>query len=261
MTDAVAIRWAERSLFIQLTRPSKRNALTSDMIDAMRDAVAAAEAEGAIVIVISGEPGYFSAGADIAGYRDAAHDPEALSDFTARAKALCVSLTTARAIVVAAVDGVAMGGGFEIVLAADLVVASDRSRFALPEIALGLIPGWGGTQRLTRFLGPNRTKEAVLLGGVMTAAEAHDLGVVNRVVAAGDLDGAVDELVTDLLARAPLALAAGKRAITQSFDAEQGASRGSDLETALLLELFASHDGAEGVAAFVGKRAPRFIGR
>lgn len=261
MTDAVAIRWADRALYIQLARPDKRNAITSDMIDAMSDAVAAAEAEGATVIVLSGEPGFFSAGADISGYRDAALDVEALADFTDRAKALCVSLSTARAIVVAAVDGVAMGGGFEIVLAADLVIASDRSRFALPEIALGLIPGWGGTQRLTSRVGPNRAKEAVLLGRAMTAERAWQLGIVTEVVSVDDLDGAVTALVADLTSRAPLALAAGKAAVTEAFDADHGGSAGADLETALLLQLFASDDGQEGVAAFVGKRAPRFIGR
>jgi enoyl-CoA hydratase/carnithine racemase len=189
-----------------------------------------------------------------------ARTSRALADFTARAKALCVALTTSPAIVVAAVDGVAMGGGFELVLSADLVIASDRSRFGLPEIKLGLIPGWGGTQRLTRFLGPNGAKEAVLLGEPFDAERARQCGIVSRVVSPDELAEAAADLARQLAARAPLALSAGKAAVTAAYDPEHGADAGSGTETDHLLRLFASADGREGIAAFVEKRAAIFTG-
>ena len=261
MTDAVLARRDGAVLFLALARPEKRNAITSEMIDALSAAVAGASGDGTTVIVLSGVPGFFSAGADIAGYQRAAEDPDALADFTARAKALCVALTASRAVVIAAVDGVAMGGGFEIVLSADLVVASDRSKFGLPEISLGLIPGWGGTQRLTRFLGPNRTKESVLLGLPFGVEQAREWGIVNRIVTPEELDTTVAELASQLAGRAPRALAAAKAAVTAAYDPDPGAAAGSALETAHLLDLFASEDGREGVAAFIEKRAPHFTGR
>ena len=261
MSDTVLARRDGAVLFLELARPEKRNAITSEMIDALATAVAGAGSDGTSVIVLSGAPGFFSAGADIAGYQRAAEDPDALADFTARAKALCVALTASRAVVIAAVDGVAMGGGFELVLAADLVIATDRSRFGLPEISLGLIPGWGGTQRLTRSLGPNRTKEVVLLGLPFGVDQARELGIVNRIVAPDELSAAARELAEQLADKAPLALAAAKAAVTAAYDPHHGADTGSALETTHLLELFASEDGREGVAAFIQKRAPHFTGR
>ena len=261
MTDAIIARRDGAILYVDIARPEKRNAITSEMIDAMREAVATAQTDGTAVIVLSGVPGFFSAGADIAGYARAAENPAALEDFTARAKSLCVALTSSRAVVIAAVDGIAMGGGFELVLSADLVIASDRSRFGLPEISLGLIPGWGGTQRLTRFLGPNRAKEAILLGAPFTVEHAKRVGIVNRVVAADELLSAVADLAQELARKAPLARAAAKAAVTAAYDPELGADAGAELETHHLLALFASEDGREGVAAFIDKRAPRFVGR
>lgn len=241
---------------IQLARASKRNAITAGMLDGMASAVATAERAGSAVIVVTGEPGYFSAGADIALYGDSVDDLDALLAFTERANSVCNALAASSAIVVAAVDGVAMGGGFELALASDLVIASDRSRFALPEISLGLIPGWGGTQRLARLIGPTRARHAVLTGAAFDAQRALDLGIVTDVVRADELNAATDRLVAELLGRAPLALAAAKSAIAAAGD-----GAGFATETTLLMSLFDSADGKEGVRAFVEKRPARFTGR
>lgn len=249
-----------RVLRVRLDRAEKRNALTRDMLDALHAALDRVEAEHLSVLVITGTDGVFCAGADIASYVDAIDDLDALAAFGARAKSLTHRLSRSDAIVVAAVDGVAMGGGFELVLSADLVVATDRARFGLPEIRLGLIPGWEGTQRLARHLGPQRAKEAILLARVIPAAELADAGLVSRVVAPDDLAAETDALVDALAAQAPLALAAAKAAVTASYEPDP-ATPGSELETRALLDLFASADGREGIAAFVGKRAPVFVGR
>jgi enoyl-CoA hydratase/carnithine racemase len=247
-------------LRVQLHRAEKRNALTLEMLDALHAALDRVEAEQLSVLLLSGAEGVFCAGADIATYVDAIDDLDALAAFGARAKSLTHRLSRSPAIIVAAVDGVAMGGGFELVLSADLVVATDRARFGLPEIRLGLIPGWEGTQRLARHLGPHRAKEAILLARVLSAAQLADAGIVTRIVAPEELGAAADELVDALSAQAPLALAAAKAAVTASYELDP-ATPGSDLETRSLLALFASEDGREGVRAFVGKRAPVFRGR
>lgn len=261
MTDPTVVVDARgRVLRVTLHRAAKRNALTRDMLDALHGALDRVEAEQFSVLLLAGSDGVFCAGADIASYVDAIDDLDALAAFGARAKSLMHRLSRSPAIVVAAVDGVAMGGGFELVLAADLVLATDRARFGLPEIRLGLIPGWEGTQRLARHLGPNRAKEAILLARVLSAPALESAGLVTRVVAPDDLASAADELVDALAAQAPLALAAAKAAVTASYELDP-ASPGSDQETRSLLALFASEDGREGVQAFVGKRAPVFRGR
>jgi enoyl-CoA hydratase/carnithine racemase len=244
---------------VQLNRAEKRNALTAGMIEALIETLNIAQREDAVVVVLRGAPGFFSAGADIAGYRDAVSDPERLAAFTERANELCDRLSGGPHIVIAAVDGLALGGGFELVLASDLVVASSSSQFGLPETALGLIPGWGGTQRLTQRLGPNRTKAIVLTGERIAAAKAD--GIVTQLVEPGQADSAATTLAAALAARAPRAVRAAKAAITASYAPVTGSESGGALERRLLLELFASHDGIEGVRAFTEKRPAIFTGR
>lgn len=260
MSTGLLVDAREGALHVRLDRPEKRNALTREMLDGLHAALDRAEDERLPVMVISASGAAFCAGADIATYADDLDDLDALADFSARAKSLMHRLSTSPTIVVAAVDGIAMGGGFELVLAADLVFASDRARFGLPEITLGLIPGWEGTQRLVRHLGPTRAKEAILTARVLSAAELEAAGLVNAVTTPELLSALADDRVADLVSRAPLALAAAKSAIGASYETH-GRSPGSEEETRSLLALFASADGREGVRAFVEKRAARFEGR
>jgi len=244
---------------VQLNRVEKRNALSAGMIEALHEVIDRAENASATVLVLRGAAGVFSAGADISGYRDAADDPDFLVAFTTRANELCDRLAACVQIVIASVDGLALGGGFELVLASDLVVATTSSQFGLPEVALGLIPGWGGTQRLVQHVGPNRAKEIVLTGTRFSASDAGRL--VTQLVEPGQADSAALTLAESLAARAPLALRAAKAAISASYAPSGGASSGSALEQRLLLELFASRDGIEGVRAFIEKRPAVFTGR
>lgn len=257
----VLLRRGAARFDVQLHRPEKRNALTPEMINALHHVLDLATHEQPTVLVLRGVPGCFSAGADIAGYQDAPSHAAELEAFTHRARDLCTRLTSTESIVVAVVDGIAMGGGFELVLAADLVVAAESTRFALPEVRLGLIPGWGGTQRLVRFLGPNRAKDAILTGAVMSAKAAHEAGIVTLLVPSSEaLPEAAEAYVESIEQRAPLALRAAKATVTAAYDPNAGDTVGGRLETSSLLRLFSSVDGQEGVSAFIEKRAPQFTG-
>lgn len=246
-------------LSLVLNRPGARNAVSVGMLEGLVDAVAAARAERTDVVTITGAGGYFCAGADITSYASPNGRPDELEAFTRRARDLCRAIETLDAVTIAAVDGPCLGGGFELALACDLVIATDRARFGLPETRLGLIPGWGGTQRLTAALGAPRARRMVLTAELVSAAQAEEWGVVGSVVEPDALDAALEDLAGDLLARAPLALAAAKRAI-RAAETPAWPTVGAARETIELLALFASADGAEGVDAFISKRPPHFTG-
>lgn len=258
----VLLRRVDSGLDVQLNRPDKRNALNLGMINALHDIVDRAEEEKPLTLTIRGLPGYFCAGADIAEYHSAASEAAHRQRFTENARDLCRRLTSIESIVVAVVDGIALGGGFELVLSADLVVSGSSSSFALPEVRLGLIPGWGGTQRLVRFVGPNRAKELIMTGTPMSAATAADAGIVTLLVPPGEsVDEAAETYLRAISRQAPLALRHAKSAITAAYDPHAGDTIGGSRETLSLLELFLSLDGLEGVRAFSEKREPRFSGQ
>lgn len=257
--SSVTVTRRGRVLHAELDRVAKRNSLDRSMLDDLHAALDEAESGGFGVLVISGAGGVFCAGADLATYARAIDDLGALGDFGHRAKTLMHRLARSSVIVVASVDGVAMGGGFELVLSSDIVIATKRARFGLPEIRLGLIPGWDGTQRLARHIGPNRAKEAIMLASVLSATELSAAGLVNRLVEDEELAAVTSTVADSLAAQAPLALAAAKRAITAAVEPDIE-SAGSEQETRELLALFASDDGREGIAAFLEKRPAEFSG-
>jgi enoyl-CoA hydratase/carnithine racemase len=164
--------------------------------------------------------------------------------------------------VVAAVRGVALGGGLELVLACDVVVAEHGAAFGLPEVTLGLLPGWGGTQRLTWLVGPTRARWLMMSGERMDAETARAVGIVTHLCARDDLFPRSLEVAQLLAARAPLAVAAIREAVIAAVPGgpDGSAGRGFRRERAALGSLFASADGREGVTAFVEKRSPRFVG-
>jgi enoyl-CoA hydratase len=164
-----------------------------------------------------------------------------------------------RVPVVAAVNGVALGGGLELALACDLVVASERARVGLPEITLGLIPGFGGTQRLVRRIGLARARELIYLGSMVGASDALRLGIVDRVVPPDRVAAEAAELAAELARRPPLALRQAKRATRAAVETTLAA--GLRLEIEAFAAAFASEDRVEGLRAFLEKRAPQWKGR
>ncbi len=240
---------------IRLDRPDKLNALSPEVFGQLGTELAAATADdAAAIVVLRGAGRAFAAGADIgdyvglseAGFRELMDGSRAVVDQFAR----CPKP------IVAAVRGFALGGGFELVLACDLVVAAANARFGLPEARLGLLPGGGATQRLPRLVGRLRANELILTRRILTAAEAHAWGLVNRVCADGELEQTLDALVAELLGSAPAARALAKRLVAEAEEHDLAA--GLTIERDRTAPLIESADGREGVAAFVEKREPRF---
>ena len=243
--------------YLRMSRPEKRNAINGAMLSglhaALDDDLAAA---GLRVVVLTGAGDAFCAGADIAEY--VRMDPAGFRHFTDSAGTLCERLATLPVPVIAAVNGAALGGGFELVLSCDLVVAANNATFGLPEINLGLIPGWGGTQRLVQYVGPNRAREMVLFGTRLSATDAAGAGLVNSICDQADLAATAEQLALALAARPSLAIAAARNAIDHASPQQLPGAPGFAVEQRELMDLFESADGREGMNAFAQKRAPVF---
>lgn len=231
------------------------NALSPDMVDALRRAWDAAVDGGARALVVaSANARLFCAGADIKAFT-------AMDDATGRAYVagtheLLRAFERSAIVTIAAVNGLALGGGCELAMACDLRVAAESARFGQPEIKLGIIPGFGGTQRLARLVGRAKALELNLVGDPIRAQEARALGLANRVVADDELLPAALALAETLAAQAPLAVAAIKR-VSGHEDLDAGIAD----EREAFADVFATADAREGIAAFLEKRAPEFQGR
>jgi enoyl-CoA hydratase/carnithine racemase len=230
------------------------NAISRAVAVALLEALTAAEADAACrALVLTGDGDrYFSAGADLTEFpRDVANVAESV-EMTRR-------LEASRLPVVAAVNGFALGGGCEIALACDLRICSETARFGQPEIKLGIMPGWGGTQRLPRLVGRGRALEMLLTGEPIDAARALECGLVTRVVPLADLRQEALALAGLLARRPPLAVAAIKRAVHAGLDRplEDGLRR----EREEFVRLLGSEDAREGLSAFLEKRPPTWRGR
>jgi enoyl-CoA hydratase len=263
MVDAVpadeVVTYAERGriAWITLNRPDKLNALNRTVFAQLGHALARLEAsETALVGVLGGEGRAFAAGADIQDYVGiSVHDYRAFMDV---GRAVTDRIASLRKPVIAAVRGFALGGGFELVLACDLVVAADNARFGLPEAKLGLVPGGGGTQRLPRLVGRMRATELLITGRFLTAEEAQAWGIVNQVVPKDDLRARAEELAGAVAAQAPAAVATIKRIVREGADAPLPSAL--SLEQDATARLIVSDDAREGIAAFIEKRPPSFGG-
>jgi enoyl-CoA hydratase len=209
------------------------------------------------VAVLTGRGRAFVAGADIDEYVEATQ--ESFVDFQRLVRRVTDRLTACPKPLLAAVNGFALGGGFELMMACDLVLASTAARFGLPEVTLGLLPGGGGTQRLPRAVGGVRAKELLMTGRIFDAAEAQALGLVNRVVTPEELLPASFELAEAVRRMAPLAVRMAKTLVDRGTDLSL--SEALNLEADEMPNLFPTADAREGIAAFKEKRAPRFTGK
>ena len=246
-------------LVLRLDRPTKRNAIDAVMLSALQHALEAAATDEAIrAVILTGGETVFAVGVDIGEFAAAPGVANAYRASLARARCWD-TLAALPQPTIAAVAGYALGGGCELALACDLRLAADSAVFGQPEIRLGLIPGAGGTQRLPRLIGATRAKEMILLGDTVDAAEAHRIGLVNRVVPADRLLGEARAWANRLAELPPLALAMAKRAIDRGADLSLSAAL--ELEQQSFVALFGTADEQEGVAAFRERRPPRFEGR
>jgi enoyl-CoA hydratase len=241
---------------IRLNRPQALNALNAALMTELGAAVAACEADPNIsCMVITGSEKAFAAGADIKEMANKSYLDAYMGDFPGGWH----QIAQARKPVIAAVAGFALGGGCELAMQCDLIIAADTAKFGQPEIKLGVIPGIGGTQRLTRAVGKAKAMDLCLTGRMMDAAEAERCGLVARVVPAASL---MDEAmkVADTIASMSLpALMVAKEAVNSAF--EMTLAEGIRFERRTFQALFATSDHKEGMAAFVEKRPPKFQNR
>jgi enoyl-CoA hydratase len=239
-----------------LNRPDARNALSAELMDELATLLEGWDADDELrCIVIAGSDQYFAAGGDIKMMAE-----RGFQDFvTEHGRSFWERVAAVKKPLVAAVSGYALGGGCELALLCDMVVASESAEFGQPEIMLGVIPGGGGTQRLTRVMGKQQAMELVLTGRRIDAEEAHRLGLVNVVARKKEwLDRAV-ELASVVASRAPLAAQMAKKAVLAADEVGLGA--GLDTERRLFELALATEDCHEGMAAFIEKRKPDFKAR
>ncbi|MGO9486006.1 MAG: enoyl-CoA hydratase [Rhodomicrobium sp.] len=241
---------------ITLNRPQALNELNAQLISELNQVLDACEADEDIgAMVLTGSEKAFAAGADIKQMKDKTFPGVVLEDFIASWE----RLTRCRKPVIAAVSGYALGGGCEMAMMCDFIIASDTARFGQPEILLGVIPGAGGTQRLTRAVGKSKAMELCLTGRHMDAAEAERCGLVARVVPAADLLAEAMKAAEKIASLSLPAVLMAKDAVNRAFETTLG--EGIRFERRLFHSLFATEDQKEGMAAFVEKRPAHFKNR
>jgi enoyl-CoA hydratase len=242
---------------ITLTRPKALNALCDALVREMGTALDGFEADDKIgAVVVTGSDKAFAAGADIKEMSGRSYMDVYLGDFITVG---WERVTTCRKPIVAAVAGYALGGGCELAMMCDTIIAADTAKFGQPEITLGIIPGAGGTQRLTRFVGKAKAMDMVLTGRMMDAAEAERSGLVSRVVPAATLLDEAVAVATRIAELSRPAVMIAKEAVNRAY--ETTLSEGVRFERRVFHSLFATEDQKEGMAAFVEKRKPRFKNR
>lgn len=242
------------TLLIRLNRPDALNALCNDLMNELTEALDAAEADAAIkCIVLTGSDKAFAAGADIKEMQPKSYMDVFKEDFIT---ANWERVTRCRKPVIAAVAGYALGGGCELAMMCDFILAADTAKFGQPEINLGVMPGAGGTQRLTRFVGKSKAMEMCLTARMMDAGEAERAGLVSRVVPADDLlDEALAAAAKIGNLSAPIVMMT-KESVNRAY--ETTLSEGVRFERRLFHSMFATEDQSEGMAAFADKRTANF---
>ncbi|HEV2829272.1 MAG TPA: enoyl-CoA hydratase/isomerase family protein [Pyrinomonadaceae bacterium] len=244
---------------IQLNRPEKLNTLAPEMILALIDTFKRIDKESGLrVVILTGAGEAFCAGTDIAELA-ATTDHDRAREISERGQALCNQIENCSVPVLAAVNGIAAGGGCELALACHLRIAATKAQFSLPETKLGVVPAYGGTRRLAGELGNGRALEIMLTGRAVSAEQALQFGLINRLTTAPDLMKEAESLASEIAKLAPLAIRACLQAVIKG--GELPLAEGLRLEAELFASLFTTEDALEGTRAFLEKRQPIFKGK
>jgi len=253
-TQTIIVERRGRVGIVRLNRPQALNALNATLRNELLGAAEAFDADADVgCILITGSDKAFAAGADIKEMADKSYIDIFRADYAADYE----RLTRVRKPVIAAVAGFALGGGCELAMMCDFIIAADNAKFGQPEIKLGIIPGIGGTQRLARAVGKAKAMDLILTGRMMDAAEAERSGLVARVVPAARLMEEAIKVAETIAAMSQPSLLAAKEAVNRSF--ETSLAEGVRFERRVFHALFATKDRKEGMAAFIEKRPPRFM--
>ncbi|MDP1889790.1 MAG: enoyl-CoA hydratase-related protein [Gemmatimonadaceae bacterium] len=255
--EFLTVEVVDRIATVTITRPDKLNALNARVLEEL-DGVFTAFATDRLIgaVILTGAGRSFVAGADIAEI--AANDVAGLERLSAHGQAIFSRIERLPKPVIAAVNGFALGGGCELALACHMRVASEHAKFGLPEVKLGLIPGYGGTQRLPRLVGKGRALQMILSGEQIDATEAYRIGLVDVVATASTLHDVARSIALQVAKNGPVAVARAIEAVNDGFDRQ--ADDAMALEARLFGALGATRDMAEGTAAFLAKRPAHFTG-
>jgi len=254
--NTIIVERHDRVCLVRLNRPQALNALNAELIDELNQALDAFEADAELgCLVLTGSDKAFAAGADVKEMQAKTYMEAYLEDFISKWE----RLTRTRKPVIAAVAGFALGGGCELAMMCDFILAADNARFGQPEIRIGTIPGAGGTQRLTRFVGKSKAMELCLTGRMMDAAEAERSGLVSRVLPLADLVPEALKAAATIAGFSRPAVMMAKEAVNRAY--ETTLAEGIRFERRVFHATFATQDQKEGMAAFVEKRPPNFTNR
>lgn len=244
---------------ITINRPESLNALTREVLEGLGAAIEEIDRNSSVQVVsIYGAGGKaFVAGADIKSMVDL--DRNAIAEYVELGQGVMQAVEACRVPVIAAVDGFALGGGMELALACDVIIASEKAKFGQPEVNLGIIPGFGGTQRLLQRCGIGAARRLVYTGEIIGSGEAYALGIVDRVVAVGEVQNEVNRIADLIQTKGPLAVQMAKKVIFEA--ASDQLNRGLKREVDGFLNLFETQDRSEGMRAFLEKRSPNFVGK
>jgi len=257
MTSFVEVTQDGHVSTLTINRPDKLNALSREVLSDLSAAIEAVSAnEEAWAAVITGTGKAFVAGADIAAMKNMT-EAEGL-EFGALGHRVLTAIENLRCPVIAAVNGFALGGGCELALACDFIYASSKAKFGQPEVNLGIIPGFGGTQRLPRRVGSAAARELIYTGKMINAEEALRIGLANAVFQPDELLAAATKTAAEITSKGPLAVAAAKRLIRDGADLPL--PEANQVEQAAFGEAFGTEDQSEGMGAFIEKRTPAFKG-
>ena len=254
--NTIIVERHDKVCLVRLNRPQALNALNAELIDELNVALDAYEADGELgCLVLTGSEKAFAAGADVKEMQSRTYMDAYLDDFISRWE----RITRTRKPVIAAVAGFALGGGCELAMMCDFILAADNAKFGQPEIRIGTIPGAGGSQRLTRFVGKSKAMELCLTGRMMDAAEAERCGLVSRVLPLADLVPEALKAAATIAGFSRPSVMMAKEAVNRAY--ETTLAEGVRFERRLFQSTFATQDQKEGMAAFIEKRSPNFTHR